>query len=451
MLTAAGIGSGLDVESIVSQLMKIEQQPLVALQQKQKDLDADLSAFGKLKSTLSTFQTAMKDLSSPAALKVFTATSGNDSVFTASATNTAAASSFDIEVVRLAERHKLASAELLDTDTIGGKANDALTIQVGADPASILTVDLSAALTLSGIRDAINGAAGNPGVSASIIFGNDGKQKLILAADDSGASNALTLSFSGKKEIETTLGFQTVNDIGGDTSLLDAEVRVDGYSVTRGSNTIDDMISGITLDLHGAAPGEIYTLDIERDTEAVASSVHAFADAFNELRNTIKDLRANQLEADGSLLSIERRLFSVINTPASGLNSGLSYLTQVGVSFMKDGTMVVEEGDLKSALDNDFSAVQEVFATEGQGFANRLDTLVGGWLGTDGLLDIRTHSIEDQKRSLEDRQFSLEHRLSLIETRYRSQFTMLDTLMGNLQVTSDYLTNQLQNLPGFGA
>ncbi|MEA2094769.1 MAG: flagellar cap protein FliD N-terminal domain-containing protein, partial [Pseudomonadota bacterium] len=126
MLSAAGIGSGLDVDSIVSQLMVFERRPLVSLQAQLTDIDAKVSAFGKLKSALSTFQTAMQDLSTPSALKVFTTTSGNDDVFTASATNAAAASSFQIEVVRLAERHKFASAELLDTDTIGGKNKDAL-------------------------------------------------------------------------------------------------------------------------------------------------------------------------------------------------------------------------------------------------------------------------------------------------------------------------------------
>ena len=121
MLTAAGIGSGLDVDSIVSQLMALERRPLVSLQEKKTDIDARISAYGNLKSALSTFQTTMKDLSTPSALKVFTATSGDDGVFTASATNTAAASTYQVEVVRMAERHKFASAECLDTATFGGR------------------------------------------------------------------------------------------------------------------------------------------------------------------------------------------------------------------------------------------------------------------------------------------------------------------------------------------
>ena len=176
MLSAAGIGSGLDVESIVSQLMALERRPLDALQQKKTDIDARISAYGNLKSALSTFQAAMKDLSTPSALKVFAATSGDESVFTATATNTATASSFQVEVVRQAERHKFASDEALDTATFGGGAGDALTIQVGTNVADIVTVDLSTASTLGDIRDAINTDPANPGVTASIIFGNNGNQ-----------------------------------------------------------------------------------------------------------------------------------------------------------------------------------------------------------------------------------------------------------------------------------
>jgi flagellar hook-associated protein 2 len=181
----------------------------------------------------------------------------------------------------------------------------------------------------------------------------------------------------------------------------------------------------------------------------VAESVKAFADAFNELRTAITGLQQDELQGDSSLLSIERSLFSIINTPATGLPSGLSYLTEIGVSFQKDGTMIVEDSRLDSALANNFNAVSEVFATSGQGYANRLDTLVDTWLQVDGLLDIRTNSLDDRKRSLEDDELRLEYRLTQIEERFRSQFTMLDTLLGNLQGTSDYLAQQLDNLPGF--
>ena len=448
MLSEAGIGSGLDVESIVTQLMALERRPLVSLQSQLTGIDARVSAFGELKSSLSTFQSAMQDLSTPSALKVFTATSGNDDVLTASANNTAAASAFQIDVVRLAERHKFASAEMLDTDTIGGKNNDALNIQVGSDSANTLTIDLSTASTLGDIRDAINTDATNPGVNATIVFGNDGNQKLILTARESGADNALTLSYKGKVDA-TDFGFQEINNIGGDTALLDAEISVDGYTVTRATNTIDDVITGVTLDLHSADPGSPYTLDIARDTAAVAESVQAFADAYNAIMTSIDTLRDNGLATDSALFSIERGLRSVINTPATGLNSGLAYLAEAGVTFSREGDMTVNTTEVESALANNFNAISELFSTDGQGFANRLDALVDGWLNTDGLINGRTDGLDSQKRLLQTREASLEYRMGQIETGLYAQFTRLDTLLGSMQITSDYLSQQLQLLPSF--
>jgi len=446
MLTAAGIGSGLDVDSIVTQLMALERRPLVALQEKKTDIDARISAYGNLKSALSTFQSAMKNLSTPAALKVFTATSGDDSVFTASATSTAAASTYQVEVVRRAERHKFASAEFSDTDTFGGKNNDALTIQVGTDPADSVTVDLSTAATLGEIRDTINTDPANPGVTATIIFGNNGNQKLVLTADDSGEANALTFSYAGKLNA-ADFGFQEINNIGGNFALLDAEVSVDGYTVTRGNNSIDDIIQGVTLDLHNAAPGTAFTLDIERDITAVSDSVQAFADAYNEILSTIKTLRDGELATDSSMLSVERGLRNIMNTPASGLPSGLSYLGDIGLAFSREGLLTVDANNVEDALTSDFNAVSELFSTAGQGFASRMDTLVDGWLAIDGLIRSRTDGLDSNKRLLETREQSLEYRMTQIEAGLYAQFTKLDTLLGSLQVTSDYLSQQMQMLP----
>ena len=448
MLSAAGIGSGLDVDSIVSQLMALERRPLNLLQQKKDDIDSRISAYGTLKSALATFQDAMQNLSTPASLKIFNTTSGNDEVFTATASNTAAASTFGVEVVRLAERHKFASAEQLGTYTVGG-GSSALEIQVGSDPANTLTVDLSTPKTFSEIKDAINTDPANPGVTATIVFGNDGYQKLVVTASDSGSENALSFSYPGPVR-RRDFDFLEVSNSGGNPALLDAEISVDGYNVTRANNTIDDVITGVTLDLEAADPGFVYNLDIERDTASVAENVQAFADAYNEVMSAINNLRDNELATDSLLYSVESGLRNIMNSPASGLPSGLSYLGEIGVSFSREGILTVDTDDVESTLINDFNAVAELFATDGQGFANRLDTLVDGWLATDGLIDGRTDSLDDSKRRLEDREVSLEYRLSQIEARLFAQFSQLDTLLTSLQGTSNYLTQQLAQLPTYG-
>ncbi len=207
-ISAGGIGSGLDVQSIVSQLMAIERQPLQRLQFKQSQLEAQISAYGQLTSAVSTFQEAMDDLGTIDALKVFNTTSSNVDVIDITANDNANVGTFGIAVNRVAEHHKMASNEIANTVTFGGKRNnDALIIQVGADVAATITIDLSTAMTLSEIRTAINDDVTNPGVSATIINGDGGNQKLVLTANDSGSDNALRLSKSGKVKLDN-FGFQ---------------------------------------------------------------------------------------------------------------------------------------------------------------------------------------------------------------------------------------------------
>lgn len=444
-ITAPGIGSGLDVQSIVSQLMEIERQPLQRLQFKQTQLEAQISAYGQLSSTLSTFQTAMDDLGSLDALKVFTTSSSNADVIDLTSSSSANLGTFSIEVLRLAEQHKMSSSEILNTDTFGGVAGDSLTIQVGSDVADVVTVDMSTAMTLADIRDAINDDVNNPGVQATIINGDNNQQKLIFTANDSGADSALTLSYGGSIA-STTLNFQTLNDIAGDTSLLNAEFIVDGYNITRSSNNVADVISGVTLNLVKADPGNTHTVEIKQDLEAVEASVQAFADAFNELRGAIKGFRSDQLEADSSLLSIERRMFSILNTPASG--GVFSVLSEIGLSMQKDGNMTLSSSDLKTALQTDFNGVAQLFADDTQGFAKRLASLADNLLANDGLIETRTDGLEARIDTLADRQIAFERNLEVVESRFRAQFSALDALVGQLQGTSQFLTSQLAQLPG---
>ncbi|HEC06135.1 MAG TPA: flagellar cap protein [Thiolapillus brandeum] len=445
MITAPGVGSGLDVNSIVNQLMALERRPLEALQRRQDQYEAQLSAYGQLKSALSGFQDAMEGLSSQDAFKVFSASTSNEDVLQVSAASSAPLGSYNVRVERLAAYHKMASNEFLNTTTFGGSAGDSMSIQVGSDPANTLSIDLSTAQTLEEIRDLINDDLSNPGVSATVVNGNGGNQKLILTADDSGAASAMTVSYGGSLSA-ASFGLQTLNDVGGDLTLLDAQISVDGYSVTRSSNTISDVIQGVTLDLRQAQPGTDIRVDIDRDLDAAKESVQAFADAYNDLRSSIKSLRNGQLEADSTLLSIERGLLDIMNNPGTG--GVYNHLSEIGLTIQKDGNMSVKSTALENALNAEFAGVADLFANSQTGYASRFESLAGQWLETGGLIDSRTDGLDSRIEDLQDRQSAMDRRLEQIETRYLRQFSALDSLVSQLQGTSSFLTSQLASLPG---
>lgn len=443
MITAPGVGSGLDVTSIVDQLMAVERIPLRRMESDQKDLETQLSAFGKLKSALTTFQSAFADLKTLDSFEVYKADSSNETAFTATADSTAAVGFNNIQVVSLAESHKMGSVAIADTDTttLGG-AGDQMTFTINGNA---FTVDVGG-LTLSGIRDAINDATDNTGVSASIITENSSSNRLVLTSTETGNANSINISSTGS--VGTDLGLTDIND----PLQLDSEILVDGlYTITRSSNTISDAISGVTLTLLSETTSADQ-LTISRDVESVQASVQSFVDAFNELNTLFDDLsgEGNDLEADNTLRSIENQVQAVFNTPPSGLTGSYTYLSEVGVSFQRDGSLSLDAAALETAVNTDFSGMAEMFANDNQGYLFRLDSLIDNFVQADGLINVREDGINSRIDTTKQRILDMEYRLDIREQRLLSQFNALDSLMGQLNGTSAFLTQQLASLPKLG-
>jgi flagellar hook-associated protein 2 len=439
MISAPGVGSGLDVNSIVQQLMAIERQPLNRLQADKKSYETQLSAYGQVKSALSTFQSAFADLKTLDAFEVYKATSADETAFTATANSSAAVSFSNIQVNRLAEANKMGSVAIADTDTtqLGG-AGDQLTATING---KAFSVDIGGK-TLAQIRDAINDAPDNTGVSATIISENSGSHRLVLTSIETGNDNALNLSFTGT--VGADLGLTDIND----RTQLDSELLIDGlYTVTRPGNTIDDAIGGVTLTLLGETTNPV-KLTVDRDVGKVQETVQGFVDAYNTLKTTLDGLSGagKDLQADNTLRSIRTQMQAVFNTPPTGLTTSLAYLSEVGVAFQRDGTLALDTGALESAINSDFSGVAELFAGEGQGYLARLGGVIDGFVQPEGLINIREDGLNTRIDTVDQRISDMQYRLDLRQQRLNSQFTALDELMGQLNGTSQFLTRQLASL-----
>ena len=244
-ITATGLGSGLDIESIVSGLMALERRPLEVLSQRQSEIESKISAFGQLKSAISTFQDSMSSLKSVSAFQVFSSSSSNEDVFTATASSDAVAASYSIEFLnsnanhQLAQAHKMNSTNFIDATTTSTGAAGIMQIDVGSDS---FTIDVDGSNdTLQGIRDAINNAAGNDNlVTASIIKVSDTESRLILTANNTGANNAITLT-DNSGNVASTLAMTTKD------AAQNAKLSIDGFLIERSSNVIDDAIEGVTI------------------------------------------------------------------------------------------------------------------------------------------------------------------------------------------------------------
>ncbi|MBI3771278.1 MAG: flagellar filament capping protein FliD [Gammaproteobacteria bacterium] len=431
-LSVGGVGSGLDVNSIVTQLMTLERKPLTLLQKQEKSLNTELSAYGKLKSALSTFQTAVTNLSTSSGFAKFSATSADTTKFTATADSTAVAATYNVRVVQLAQAHKVSATGVYAAQQ--GSFN----ITSGTNTFGV-TIDATNN-SLTGIRDAINNAAGNTSVSASIINDVTGN-KLVLTAKSTGAASAIS-AVDTAGAVAATLSFATVTNF----AAQDAQITVDGFTVNSASNTVTGAITGVTLTLN-QTDTVAKTLTVGRDVATIKGDIQKFIDAYNGVINTIRDLggKTGTLSGDSGLLTVERGIRDVLNTAATGLS--FSYLSDIGISTQKDGTLSINSAKLDTQLGTDFNGVVNLFSNATQGFAARFKSKVSDWTVANGMIAGREDGINARISSVKDRQTALEYRLTLIEQRYKKQFTALDSLVSSLQNTSNSLAQQLANLP----
>lgn len=443
-LSSPGIGSGLDVKGIVQSLMSVEQQPLVRLGTREVELKAQLSAYGSLKSAVATFRDAIDKLSDVDKFKVYTAKSSDDKALTATASSSAATGVYNLEIHRIAENHRLASGTTFaDSDaTPIGVDGETMTIAVGGAAFTIA----SGGKTLGAIRDAINDAAANTGVTASIIKDDSGS-RLVLSSNETGSAKAIEVTYSGADPFALATLNADRDASGGFTNAdLDASLTLEGqFSVTSSSNALTETIQGVSLKL--VAAGTV-SLRVERDTAAVEKSVQAFAKAYSDLVSTMSKMRTQTLKSDNvSLLSIESQLRAVLNTNVE-VEGGFANPFELGISTEKSGTLTVDASALGRALTADYAGVANLFADDTKGLAVRLKGLADSLLETGGPLDGRTQGLNNQIRDTAARKLQLEERLRIVEQRYTAQFNTLDGLVSQLQTTSGLLNQQLATLSG---
>jgi len=452
-ISSAGIGSGIDINSLVEQLVAAEgSNKSNRLNLKEAELQADISAFGSLKGALSIFQQAVQGLQDGADFQNRSATSSSTDVFTASADETADFSQYGIEVVQLAQANKLITQEgFADDDVVG---SGTLTITQGAES---FTLNIGATDTLTDIRDAINTATDNTGVGAAVINVDDGLggtiQKLVFTANETGLDNAITVSGVDDDVSGLSLTRLFSASLDEPAAALNGQIKVDNQLISSQNDTFSEVIDGITINAVSVGAGE--SLSVAQDKDAVELKVNAFIANYNGLAETIAKLGAYDdttktggiLLGDSTLRSVQDTIRREISASVSGLTGTFSTLAELGVTTDEDGKLSLDDDKFSTALASNFDQVGELFASD-SGIAKRLDSLIEGYIGSNGLIKSRTEGIQSTIVDLGEQRESLNRRLASLESRLLAQFTVMDTLVSTLNNQSSFLTQQLENLPG---
>jgi flagellar hook-associated protein 2 len=440
-IKVSGVGSGLDIQGLISQLMTFERRPLNVLKEKKSSFEAQISAVGRLGSALSSFNSSMEKLKSMDSFKVYTATSSNESELKVSANSIAEKGTYQIEVTSLAKAHKIGTANgsFSSTDTVGN-AGDRMNITINGESVSLEI----GGKTLAQIRTEINSLSDNPGLTASLVTASDSNHNLILTADKTGVDFAIQTEYtdSGGNPIADPFGFNELQGASDATFVID-----NTYTSSRSTNEASDIIPGVKLTAATLTSSPV-TVNVGRDPAAITQSVNDFVAAYNLMQSSLKIARGN-LKGDNTVLNIETRLRGILNTAPTGLTGSFTALSQVGISLDKTGTMKLDSSTLESALDRDFDGFAQLMANDSQGFVNRLSAEIDGLMDTKGLIDGRRTGLRARVSAL-DQQISLtEYRMEQVERRYLRQFTSLDSVLSQMQSTSGYLQQQLSTLPGF--
>jgi flagellar hook-associated protein 2 len=452
-ITSTGLATGMNINGVVQQLVNAEGQAAKGLLDRQQArVDTRLSGLGKLKGVLSSFQTALKKLE---ALDTFSArktTLSNDSALALQADRTAAVGSYSIEVLNLARAEKMVSSGFASASTVVGTGT--LTLGVGGNSFSV-TIDASNN-TLAGVRDAINNASGNTGVSATIVNADDGSggtvSKLVLTAKETGTANALSVSISdddGNNADASGLSGLAMTQL---VAAQDAVIRVDGQTVTRSSNTISDAVSGLTFNLKAITTSPV-TAQVSADSEEVVKALQGFVDTYNSLRQVMSDLgrydpatkKAAELTGDATLRNLQQQLRRDLTSNVSSVSGGVDSLAGIGIEIDRYGAMKLNSAKLSEAMNGNPAVVSDLFRSA-DGVATRTNAKIDEYLKSGGILDTQTRSMNDQKRQIADRRAALDARLSKVEEQYLKQFNKMDQIVAGYQSTGNYLAAQLAGL-----
>jgi flagellar hook-associated protein 2 len=474
MASVSGIGSGIDIDSIVASMVAAERAPKeTQLATLEKKTTTQITAIGALKGAISDFQTALGALNKPELFQARSATSSKSDLVGVTASTAAGAGSYQLEVKSLASSSKVALAAIPNTAEAPARFTSG-TFEVslgvpGIPPAPNTKESFSVTIdentnTLAGVRDAINTAGKDMGVSATIVTDEYGS-RLVLSSSKTGAGRDITVTATGADEPGliglSALNFDGTSGTGKDarvlTSAQSAELYVDGLKVISETNKVDGAIEGVTLDLKAkTVANEPLTIAVAEDKAGVKKQIQSFVDSYNKLigvinaQTKVTSVGEGKAPVTGALVgdATARTLLNTIRNELVNVqgDGALRALTDIGITTQKDGTLAIDSAKLDKAMASSFGELSGLF-TGDNGLASRLDAKLKPYTETGGILEQRNKAMTETITKIDDQKEALTRRITSLQERLYKQFNAMDLLVGQLSNTSSSLLASLENLP----
>ncbi len=471
-----GIGSGLDIKNIVKAMVDAEVAPKASqLGRLEKTTEAKFSALGQLQSALGNFQAAMKDLNKMALFDNRTATSSNTALLSATAEKTALSGKYSVAVERLASSSKVTTAAL-DKDFKATEAGS-LTVKLGGDDESPVSVNIAEGASLIEIRDALNEQLKDKGITANIINNpSTGQSQLVLSGKETGSGKDIIVTGAGGNldalNVDGSVMAQAAVAATDDSPFVPATAgalelaanavfTIDGLKLESASNTVENVIPDVSFTLKGKTEeNKPLTVTVGQDTKGVKDQLKKFVDSYNEFMEVSNKLTAVTKVGDdkapvvGGLVgdSTVRNLVNGMRNELSNVsgNGDIRVLADLGITTQKDGTLKIDDKKLDAVLETNFDSVGQFFAGD-NGLMSRMDNRIGGYTGKDGIIGSRQQSLDATRSDITKQKEKLTVRAGQIEARLLKQFNAMDALVGQLNTTSQQLLQSLGSLPGMNS
>lgn len=435
-ISVGGLVSGIDTDSLIAGLVAAYGTPKTVMESQLQDLESEQEAFAGLDNRLTSLRTALETVATADEFEVYTATSADDSFVGVSASTGAIPGRYSVEVNHLATSASQLSQGYASKSADGALGTGTFALTYGSTTTNI-TID--GTMSLSDLANAINEQA--DGVNAYVMNTGDAATpyRLVLTGEDTGAANGISVDTSALSG-GTAPSFTEVS------AAADAEVVINGITVTDSDNTIDAAIPGLSFTAEAVTTSAV-NVDVELDSDAMAEKVKSVVDAYNAVMsyvstksvyNTDEDIRG-PFVGQGLVSSITSSLSAMV-TAQYGSGS-LTALSQMGISTEKDGTLTFDTEAFTEAFGENPDDVLALFTDETTGFTGQFDAMLEQLTeGEYSPLEARAEALQDDIDSTTDRVAALEENLSKYEERMKKQFAKMEILMSEAQTAQSALS-----------
>ena len=443
LINFGGLASGLDTNSIISQLVQLERIPVQQLEARKAGYEAKDVAWTSIATRFSSLQTAVDSLKDQGSFAEFATATASSQAVTVTSVSGATPTTASFTVNGLAAAHQLINDATYGsgTDLVG--AGD-FTITVGGQN---FVYNTDGTATLDDLASIIN--AGASGVNAAVLKVDDTTYRLTLSADDTGATSVFTASGT-----QTNMGTSTILQQGADASITVGQ-GAGAITVTRNSNTVSDLVDGVTLTLNEVTTGPV-TVTVTRDIDAAVAAVQTLVDELNAVANKINTLTAfdadaetaGPLQGDATARSLVSTLRSTVSSVQQGLTGTYTFAGSIGISLTRDGTFTLDTAALRTALEGDFSEVADFFEGDGtnDGLAGAIDTFLATATGSTGSIRRAQDRWQAQIDNIDEAIVRMEARVDRREAALIAQFARLETAMSQLSGMAQQLGAALVGL-----